>query len=209
MKKTLIAGALLALCSQGAMAADDWRFSAGADIWAAEGSGQVYNRIADGYDDDYNWNGYLQLEHGIILVPNAKFEVSDFSTSGGNFKNEMTVYDLSLYYRLFNNNLFKIDVGLTGRRYDGELVTLNRSGYDEDTLMAFAGTEVYLPNTGLAAFGDLRVRDADNYDYRLGASYKFSSLPVKVRAGWRDASVDFSPVDQHINGWFVGGEFTF
>ena len=141
MKKTLIAGFVLALCSQSAMAADDWRFAAGADVWAAKGSGQAYGTSADGsYDDSYNWNGYLQLEHGIIFLPNAKFEVSDFSTSGGNFKNDLTAYDLSLYYRLFNNDLFKIDLGMTGRHYDGEQVYFGRKGYDEDTLMAYAGS---------------------------------------------------------------------
>ncbi|MGL4932623.1 MAG: TIGR04219 family outer membrane beta-barrel protein [Aeromonas sp.] len=210
MKKTLMAGVVLALCSQGAMAADDWRVAAGVDVWAAQGSGQAYGHSADGsYDDNYNWNGYLQLEHGIILLPNAKFEISDFSTSGGAFKNELTAYDLSLYYRLFNNDLFKIDLGLTGRHYDGELVTLGRQGYDEDTLMAYVGSEVKIPGTGIAAFGDLRTHDADNYDYRLGGSYHFSSIPVKIRAGWREAKVDVANINQSIDGWFMGGEFTF
>ncbi|MGL4251678.1 MAG: TIGR04219 family outer membrane beta-barrel protein [Aeromonas sp.] len=210
MKKTLIAGFVLALCSQGAMAADDWRFAAGADVWAAKGSGQAYGTSADGrYDDSYNWSGYLQLEHGIIFVPNAKFEVSDFSTSGGNFKNDLTAYDLSLYYRLFNNDLFKIDLGMTGRHYDGEQVYIGRRGYNEDMLMAYAGSEVNIPGTGIALFGDLRAHDKDNYDYRLGGSYKFSSMPVKLRAGWREANVDVANIDQSVDGWFMGGEFTF
>ncbi|WP_429127311.1 TIGR04219 family outer membrane beta-barrel protein [Aeromonas veronii] len=208
MKKTLIAGFVLALCSQSAMAADDWRFAAGADVWNAQGSGQVYGASTN-YDDHYNWNGYLQLEHGIIFLPNAKFEISDFSTSGGAFKNELTAYDLNLYYRLFNNDLFKIDLGLTGRYYDGELTSYGRKGYDKDTVMAYAGSELYIPNTGFAFFGDLRTHDVDNYDYRLGASYKFSNMPVKLRAGWREANVDFDNVDQRIDGWFMGGEFTF
>ena len=57
MKKTLIAGFVLALCSQSAMAADDWRFAAGADVWASQGSGQAYGKSANHYDDNYNWNG--------------------------------------------------------------------------------------------------------------------------------------------------------
>ena len=209
IKKTWMAGVVLALCGQGVMAADDWRFAAGTDAWSAQGGGQAYGNSANHYDDNYNWNGYLQLEHGIILLPNAKIEVSDFSTSGGAFKNELTAYDLSLYYRLFNNDLFKIDLGLTGRQYDGELVTLGRQGYDEEILMAYVGSEIYVPGTGLAAFGDLRVEDADNYDYRVGASYQFSSLPLKLRGGWREAKVDFSQVDQQIEGWFVGGAVSF
>ena len=207
MKKTLIAGVLFALCSQGAMAANDWRFAAGADVWNAQGSGQVYGASTN-YDDHYNGNGYLQLEHGIIFLPNAKFEISDFSTSGGTFKNELTAYDLNLYYRLFNNDLFKIDLGLTGRRYDGDFNTQHYS-YDKDVLMAYTGAEVRIPGTGFAAFGDARVQDADNYDYRLGGSYKFSSVPLKIRAGWREAEMDFDRVDQTIDGWFIGGEFTF
>jgi len=73
MKKTLIAGTVMALLSHGAMAANDWRFAAGADLWNAQGSGQVSSVGADGsYDENYNWSGYLQLEHGILLLPNAK-----------------------------------------------------------------------------------------------------------------------------------------
>jgi len=49
--------------------------------------------------------------------------------------------------------------------------------------MAYTGAEVRIPGTGFAAFGDARVQDADNYDYRLGGSYKFSSVPLKIRAG--------------------------
>ena len=209
MKKTLIAGTLIALFSHAAMAADDWRFAAGADMWNSQGGGQVSGVGADGsYDDNYNWSGYLQLEHGIFLLPNAKFEMSDFSTSGGSFSNDLLAYDLSLYYRLFNNDLFQIDLGLTGRRYDGDFNTQHYS-YDKDVLMAYTGGEVRIPGTGFAAFGDLRVQDADNYDYRLGGSYKFSTVPLKIRAGWREAEMDFDRVDQTIDGWFIGGEFTF
>ncbi|MNH17102.1 hypothetical protein D3C79_767560 [compost metagenome] len=75
--------------------------------------------------------------------------------------------------------------------------------------MAYTGGEVRIPGTGFAAFGDLRVQDADNYDYRLGGSYKFSTVPLKIRAGWREAEMDFDRVDQSIDGWFIGGEFTF
>ena len=193
MKKTLIAGTVMALLSHGAMAANDWRFAAGADLWNAQGSGQVSSVGADGsYDENYNWSGYLQLEHGILLLPNAKFEMSDFSSSGGSF----------------NNDLFQIDLGLTGRRYDGDFNTQHYS-YDKDVLMAYTGAEVRIPGTGFAAFGDARVQDADNYDYRLGGSYKFSSVPLKIRAGWREAEMDFDRVDQTIDGWFIGGEFTF
>ena len=48
MKKTLIAGTVMALLSHGAMAANDWRFAAGADLWNAQGSGQVSSVGADG-----------------------------------------------------------------------------------------------------------------------------------------------------------------
>ncbi len=161
MKKTLIAGTLIALFSHAAMAADDWRFAAGADMWNSQGGGQVSGVGADGsYDDNYNWSGYLQLEHGIFLLPNAKFEMSDFSTSGGSFSNDLLAYDLSLYYRLMNNDLFQLDLGLTGRRYDGDFNTQHYS-YDKDVLMAYTGGEVRIPGTGFAAFGDLRVQDAD------------------------------------------------
>ncbi|ALP41394.1 TIGR04219 family outer membrane beta-barrel protein [Aeromonas schubertii] len=207
MNKSLIAASLLALMSSSAMAANDWRFAAGADVWNAQGSGQV-SGVGSSYDHNYNWNGYLQLEHGIFLLPNAKFEMSDMGSSGGAFNNDLLAYDLSLYYRLFNNDLFKIDLGLTGRRYDGDFNTLHYS-YDKDVLMAYAATEVKLPGTGLSAFADARVEDGDNYDYRLGGAYKFSSAPVKVRAGWREAKMDFDRVDQSVDGWFVGAEFSF
>ena len=75
-----------------------------------------------------------------LLLPNAKFEMSDFSSSGGSFNNDLLAYDLSLYYRLFNNDLFQIDLGLTGRRYDGDFNTQHYS-YDKDVLMAYTGVK--------------------------------------------------------------------
>jgi outer membrane protein len=208
MKKTLIASGLLALFSHSAMAADDWRFAAGVETWNAQGSGQLAGEGHD-YDDNYNWNGYLQLEHDVFLLPNAKLEMADFSTSGGSFDNEMTAYDLTLYYRLFNNDMFQIDLGATGRRYDGDFNQgAHEDSYEDNVLMAYTSAEMRL-GSGFALFGDLRMNDASNKDYRLGASYKFSSLPIKVRAGWREAELDFDKVDQTIDGWFFGGEFTF
>ncbi|MGL5321736.1 MAG: TIGR04219 family outer membrane beta-barrel protein, partial [Aeromonas veronii] len=35
------------------------------------------------------------------------------------------------------------------------------------------------------------------------------SMPIKLRAGWREAKVDFANIDQSVDGWFMGGEFTF
>ena len=209
MKKSLIAGAILALFSTATMAADDWRFTAGAEIWNAEGSGSIHGvGTNDDYDTQNNWTGYLQVEHGIWLLPNARFEMTDFGTSGGSFENDLQAYDLTLYYRVFNNDLFNIDLGLTGRKYDGEFHTLNES-YDEGELMAFTGAEVLLPGTGISFFGDARVENGDHYDYRLGAAYQFSGVPIKVRAGWRDAAIDIADMDQGIEGWFLGGEFNF
>ena len=209
MKKTLIAASLLALFSQAAMAADDWRFAAGVDSWNSQGSGSIHGVDANGsYDDQYNWTGYLQVEHDIFLLPNAKFEITDFSTSGGSFNNDLEAYDLTLYYRLLNNDLFKIDLGLTGRQYDGKFHTLNES-YDEGELMAYTGAEVMLPGTGFSFFGDARIENGDHYDYRLGATYQFSSIPVQIRAGWRDAAIDIADMDQGIEGWFIGGAFRF
>ena len=62
MKKTLIAGCVLALFSQAAMAADDWRIAAGTDVWNAQGSGQI---IASG--EAIALTLYQQHMHGVIL----------------------------------------------------------------------------------------------------------------------------------------------
>ena len=207
--KALMTGAMLALFSTTIVAADDWRFVAGADVWNSQGSGRVHNIGADGeYDDQNNWTGYLQVENGIWLLPNARLEMTDFSTSGGSFDNDLQAYDLTLYYRLLNSDTFNIDLGLTGRQYDGEFHTL-RGSYDEGELLAFTAAEILLPGTGISFFGDARIENGDHYDYRLGAAYQFSSVPFKVRAGWRDAAIDIADIDQNIEGWFVGGEFNF
>ena len=92
------------------MAANDWRFAAGADSgmprkWPGQQRGCRWQLRRE-----LQLSGYLQLEHGILLLPNAKFEMSDFSSSGGSFNNDLLAYDLSLYYRLFNNDLFQIDL---------------------------------------------------------------------------------------------------
>ena len=124
MKKTLIAGFVLALCSQSAMAADDWRFAAGADVWAAQGqwSGlwppvlMAAMTTATTGTAICNWN----TASSSCRTPSLKSPIS--APPAVTFKNDLTAYDLSLYYRLFNNDLFKIDLGMTGRHYDGEQV---------------------------------------------------------------------------------------
>ncbi|MNP35675.1 hypothetical protein D3C76_1290180 [compost metagenome] len=75
--------------------------------------------------------------------------------------------------------------------------------------MAYTGAEVMLPGTGFSFFGDARIENGDHYDYRLGAAYQFSSIPVQIRAGWRDAAIDIADMDQGIEGWFIGGAFRF
>ncbi|SIQ58339.1 outer membrane protein [Aeromonas sp. RU39B] len=216
MKKTLLAGCVLALCSSAAMAANDWHFAAGSDLWHAQGSGDI-NSVNPSYDNNYNWSGYALLEHGILVLPNIKFELANLDTSGGSFNNDLLTYNMDFYYRVFNNDLFNIDLGAAGRRYDGEFRYhgTDRS-YTKDSVLAYAAAELRIPSTSLSVFGDAHASswgsDKTN-DYRFGAAYKLPTMPLKVHAGWREVNLDLNhagvDANQNIDGWFVGGEMSF
>ena len=79
---------------------------------------------AGSYDENYNWSGYLQLEHGILLLPNAKFEMSDFSSSAAAPSTTICWPMIrASTIACSTNDLFQIDLVLTGRRYDGDFNT--------------------------------------------------------------------------------------
>ncbi|MGL5948219.1 MAG: TIGR04219 family outer membrane beta-barrel protein [Aeromonas sp.] len=213
MKKLVLACALGAALSQPVLAADDWRFALGLDAWQPQTSGSVARyspNYRQDYDEDYQWHGFVQIEHGIWLLPNAKLALTDVGSSGGAFENELTALDFTLYYRLFNNDLFQVDAGVTARQFDGDFnLSATEFSYSKDLLLGYTAAQVHLPGTGLGAFGDLQGLDEGNYDIRLGVQYKLPMAPLTVRGGWREFAMDFKRVDQTLEGWFVGAALSF
>ncbi|PSJ46312.1 hypothetical protein C7H85_06645 [Zobellella endophytica] len=217
MNKNLLLSSVSLLLAATPALADDWGITAGADYWNTDTHGRVHGQGASQpghYDDNHRLTGHLRLEHSIPLLPNVALEVADLGSSGRFFDNDLDTVDTTFYYQVFDNGLFGIDLGANLRHYDGDI---NGRGYDGTKLMAYAAADAQVVGSGLSFFGDVRAADWDDdssYDYRLGARYALSGLPVNLRAGWRESVLDLHRldgvrVDQTIDGFFAGAEVQF
>ena len=210
MKKCLLAAACL-LALVGKSQAADLSLGLGGDYWDPTPEGEVAG-IGSGYDNPSLWTYWVDLRHGFPLIPNVNLQRSDLSSQGFGLSNELTAWDLALYYRLFDNDLFGIGGGLNVRKYDGEV---NNRNYDENEPMGYLQAEANVPGTTLSAFADARFASWDgnhSHDYRIGGAMELVPK-FKLRAGYRnvrmDDSIDGIDFSQRMDGWFAGAEYRF
>nr|WP_324258733.1 TIGR04219 family outer membrane beta-barrel protein [Cellvibrio fontiphilus] len=200
---------------------------AGAGSWQSEYSGDVGQTSASlndlGVDDNNNSFYYIAVEHPIPLIPNIKLQQNDISSSQtGTLSNDFnlsnqpfpagtavtTDFDLSytdavLYYEILDNWL-NLDVGITVRKYSGELIaqSLNASdSVDVDVTLplGYARFQFDLPLTGFSAGVEanlIRYEDNSISDYSAKISYMFdSALDLGVEVGYKTASIQIDEDD--------------
>ncbi|NMP17247.1 MULTISPECIES: TIGR04219 family outer membrane beta-barrel protein [unclassified Thalassotalea] len=211
----------------------------GAQVWdmAAEGSyddskvQQEFN-----FDDDTQNRFYIEFEHPLPFIPNIKIAHSELMTTGveinpaadslqGSSELDLSYTDYTLYYELFDNGLFSFDFGLTGKDFEGEFITLDRSGLDVDNVdeiipMLYLSAEVELPLTGLGVFAEGNILALDDHtaaDYQAGISYALIDnmiVDVDIQLGYRWAQVELEDLegiysDLDFDGAFAGVEVHF
>lgn len=210
MKKCFLAAACL-LALVGKSQAADLSLGLGADYWDPTPEGQVAG-VGSGYDNPSLWTYWVDLRHGLPLIPNASLQRSSLDSQAPGLGNQLTAWDLALYYRLFDNDLFGIGGGLNLRRYDGEV---NNRSYNETNPMGYLQAEANIPGTTLSGFTDARFAAWDgnhSHDYRIGAALEMIAN-FKLRAGYRnvrlDDSIDGIDFSQRMDGWFAGAEYRF
>ncbi len=194
--------------------------------WAAELDGKARNGgntidVNDdlGFDDD-NFNFFVaSFEHTIPVLPNIrvesiKLEQAENGTLSANFDGlsastdvrttlDLSHMDLTLYYEVLDNWV-TIDLGLTAKKFDGELAIRQQGGsgesfteIDETIPLLYAAAEVELPLSGLSAGIDISgVRYSDNslYDARVRLRQDISLAFVEL--GYRSLAAKIEDLDE-------------
>lgn len=226
LTKYSLAAASLVMASQ--VSADTvFGIYAGAGSWQSEYSGDVGQTSASlndlGVDDNNNSFYYIAVEHPIPLIPNIKLQQNDISSrQTGTLSNDFnlnnqsfpagtavtTDFDLSytdavLYYEILDNWL-NLDVGVTVRKYSGELIaqSLNASdSVDVDVTLplGYARFQFDLPLTGFSAGAEanlIRYQDNSISDYSAKISYMFdSAMDLGVEVGYKTTSIQIDEDD--------------
>lgn len=213
--KRHILGLMTSLCLTSTAMAADLSFGVGADYTLDKLDGTI-SHVGESDASNSHWTGFADFRHPLLLLPNVGLQASDLSSQGEDLSHDLTVYDVTFYYRPFELGLVNLDFGLDLRRYDG---SVNNDDYQRDRGLLFLGAEANLPWTGIGAFGDARLShwQGDNsHDWKIGLSYTVNpddSLQLKLRGGYRNVRLSYAEVgsqfNQHMDNWFVGTELRF
>lgn len=220
MKKLIIATSLTLAAPLAA--ADFLGVYAGAGQWRADYSGDLGDPSisADelGLEDSANNVIYVAFEHPIPLIPNARIQHTDISSSqssritrsftldnqtfvaGENVDSDidLTHTDFTLYYELLDNWV-NLDLGVTLRRFDGyasaEGEAFSETVDIKETLpMVYGKAQFDLPFTGWSVGAEGNVvsyEDNQLTDLTAKVSYKFGVLAeFGFEAGYRILSME-------------------
>ncbi|MEX0941469.1 MAG: TIGR04219 family outer membrane beta-barrel protein [Pseudomonadales bacterium] len=234
MKRACLALTLAVTCT--AAQADFIGIYAGAGTWNADFSGDVISNVS--LDSDLNLTGtnanhfYAAFEHPIPLIPNIRVArtaiddsgtgalTSSFTFAGQTFtasqpvnsKLDLTHTDITLYYELVDIG-FDLDVGITGRVFDGEVVVNTAREDLEGTLpMLYARTKIGLPFTGTYVNASINTIGSRHSDYTLAIGWETENFILPefgIEAGYRNLSVDLDEsdvdvvVDAKLDGVFI------
>ncbi|WP_372965421.1 TIGR04219 family outer membrane beta-barrel protein [Marinobacter sp.] len=210
--------------------ADILGVGANVSYWDSDFSGDVVNKgsAVDIEDDlnmssDGNANFTANFEHPIPLLPNVRVNYTDISQSGsgnigaGGFDviganssvdSELDIeqLDATFYYEVLDNWV-NLDLGLTARKFDSELVLRDkRSGQVSNTSvdavvpMGYAAVRFDLPFSGVSVGGEGNViaYDGDSlHDFNVYGQYQFAM--VQLRAGYRQMAIDYEDDDDQLD----------
>lgn len=218
----------------------------GANIsyWDSDLSGEAgkNNDVVDVENDldlesDTNANLSAYLEHPVPVLPNVRLNYTRIEQSGnGELSTEfdliqdgvevdsdldLTQFDVTLYYEVLDN-WANLDLGLTARDLDGELVVrektlggqVSKTEVNGVIPMGYLAARFDLPLTGVSVGGEANVISFDGdsvYDYNAYGQYEMSLL--QLRAGYRQISIDYEDSDDRLDielgGPFVSAGLTF
>lgn len=187
MKNMIKLSSAIALLATAPLVSADTIFGiyAGAGIWQTEYEGEAADtdRLSVDLQDDLGFKEedsnffYVALEHPVPIIPNIKLQKVDISdradgrltvtttiddeifiagqSVSSNF--DLSHTDATLYYEVLDNWL-NLDIGITGRMFDGEIevssLTQSASLELDDTLpMLYVKGQFNLPLTGAYAAG--------------------------------------------------------
>lgn len=240
-KLAILAGGAL-MVSGSFATADILGVGVSASYWDSDLTGQAERNsdLVDVENDldvssDGNVNVEAYFEHPVPILPNVRLNYTRIEQSGDGTLStgfddlsggasvrsdlELTQLDGTLYYELLDNWV-NLDVGLTVRSIDGELLIQDTGGTQVLTEvsgalpMGYAAARFDLPLTGLSvgAQGNLISYDGDSIsDFNAYGQFKLSLL--QLRAGYRQMSIDFEDsnnrLDVELGGPFISAGLVF
>lgn len=186
-------------------------------------------------DSDTNANLSAYFEHPVPVLPNVRLNYTRIEQSGrGDLSTQFDVvsgevdsdfdldqFDVTLYYEVLDNWV-NLDLGLTARNLDGELIVreTRTGGQVSETEvsgvvpMGYLAARFDLPLTGVSVGGEANLISFDGdsvYDYNAYGQYELSLL--QLRAGYRQISIDYEDSDDRLDielgGPFVSAGLTF
>ena len=209
MKKQLCVLAIASLFSASALS-DNIGVFVGADYLSNSSDFTATDGSTADLDDSSNFSGYVAFEHFVPLIPNAKIRYSDLNADikhGDETKSSLA--NGILYYQIFDNDLFQIDLGLA-------YTQAKMTDKDAAIAQAYGAAEFAVPGTGLYLFAEAlggSVTDDDAMDASGGLGYTFnpdSLISLSVRGGYRYQMIDLDKVGkQESSGAFAGVEAHF
>ncbi|NMT63845.1 TIGR04219 family outer membrane beta-barrel protein [Marinobacter orientalis] len=188
-------------------------------------------------DSDSNANLSAYFEHPVPLLPNVRLNYTRIEQSGRgqlstgfdvvpggvdvNSDLDLDQFDVTLYYEVLDNWV-NLDLGLTARNLDGELIiqeaggagSVSQTDVDGVIPMGYLAARFDLPFSGVSVGGEANVISFDGdsvYDYNAYGQYQLSLL--QLRAGYRQMGVDYEDGDDRLDielgGPFVSAGLTF
>jgi len=243
MRKLMIAvGGSLIIAAPFA-SADVLGLGASVSYWDSDLSGKAGNKndLVDvenelDLDSDTNANLSAYFEHPVPVLPNVRLNYTRIEQSGrgeistGLFDGvtgevdsnlDLDQFDVTLYYEVLDNWV-NLDLGLTARNLDGELIVqetaiggeVSRTEVSGVIPMGYLAARFDLPLTGVSAGGEANVISFDGdsvYDFNVYGQYELSLL--QLRAGYREIRIDYEDsndrLDIELGGPFVSAGLSF
>ncbi|RBP27816.1 outer membrane protein [Marinobacter pelagius] len=245
MRKLILAvGGTVALATPLANA-DVLGVGANVSYWDSDLSGKVANKGSAvdiendlSLDSDSNANFTAYFEHPVPVLPNVRVNYTTISQNGSgrigleefdgilpgasvDSELDLDQLDATFYYEVLDNWV-NLDLGLTARKLDGELIVREKTiggRVSETTIdgvipMGYAAARFDLPLTGVSVGGEgnLISFDGDSlHDFNVYGQYELSLL--QLRAGYRQMSIDYEDdddkMDVELSGPFASVGLTF
>lgn len=230
-KLMIVVGGSLALAAPLANA-DVLGVGANVSYWDSDFSGEVVNKDSAvdiekdlNLDSDSNANFTAFFEHPIPVLPNVRLNYTSISQSGrgeigleafdqipvgAEVKSDLDIdqLDVTLYYEVLDNWV-NLDLGLTARNFDGELIlrdlttgstTVSKTSVDAVVPMGYLAARFDLPFTGVSvgAEGNVISYSGDSlHDFNAYGQYEFAML--QLRAGYRQMAIDYEDDDDKLD----------
>jgi outer membrane protein len=244
MRKLMIAvGGSLVLAAPLANA-DILGVGANVNYWDSDFSGEVVNKGSAvdiendlNMDSDSNANFTAYFEHPVPLLPNVRVNYTSISESGSgkigpegfddiinadvNSDLDLDQLDATFYYEVLDNWV-NLDLGLTARKFDGELIVrdqtntanVSKTTVDAVVPMGYLAARFDLPFTGVSvgADGNFVSYSGDSlHDVNVYGQFEIAML--QLRAGYREMAIDYEDdddkLDVELSGPFASVGFTF